>query len=397
MGRQRIVVVGLSFLVLAFTLAGRLVGGEGGQRDQTYQDLATFTEVLDLVNSSYVDPVAEDLLMSGAFRGMLASLDPKSGWLSPEEVKALSDDDNRLASGIEMTKRSGYAYVAAVQAGSPAAVAGVHPGEYIRTINGRSTREMSVFQIRHALGGPAGTNLSLNLFGGREGRTIAVDLVPYESAPVSVEERDGGVLLIRVHYLEPETVEAVKLTLAQPSAATRHVLLDLRDTVGGDRETGVGLADLFLAGGPIVEVTRRGAEPVTVAAGTDTSWSGPLSVLVNRMSAGTVEIAVAALKGRERAEILGEPTFGDDTVQRLIRLPDDSALILSVGHYVGPDGSTWSDGGIEPDVAIIAGTAATGEAAGEDAGENAGDEDDDQLARALAHIVESESAEKSAA
>ena len=387
-GRQRIAVVGLSFLVLAFTLAGKLVSSEE-QREQTYRDLETFTEVLELVNTSYVDTVAEEQLMSGAFRGMLASLDPKSGWLSPAEVEDLLDDDRRrLSAGIETTKRSGYAYVASVRAGSPGDLAGVKAGEYIRTINGRSTRELSVFQVRRALSGPPDTRLSLNLFGGREGRTVRVTLAPFESTPVSVEPRPGGVLLLTVHYLAPATVDATRQALQQPPAGTRHVLLDLRDTVGGERADGVGLADLFLSEGAIVRLEERGSEPVMVEAGSEVVWTGPLSLLVNRMSAGTVEIAVAALQDRGRAEVLGEPTFGDATLQRLIRLPDDSAVILSVGRYLAPDGTTWADHGIEPDVSIPA-----------SAGRRGADDDgpDDQLEKALEHVAPGESAMKPAA
>ena len=389
-GKQRLVVVGLSFLVLAFALAGRLAGDEG-QREQTYRDLATFTEVLELVNSSYVDAIGEDRLMSGAFRGMLASLDPKSGWLSAAEVEELlSDEDGRLLTGIEATKRSGYAYVAAVRKDSPADLAGVKAGEYIRTVNGRSTREMSVFQVRRSLSGPHGTRLSLNLFGGREGRTVRVTLTPFESDPLSVDLRDGGVLLLTVHYLAPATVASIRQTLLQPPAGTRHVLVDLRDTVGGERQDGVDLADLFLSEGVIVRLEERGGEPVAVQAGDDVAWSGPLSLLVNRLSAGTVEIAVAALQSRKRADILGEPTFGDATLQRLIRLPDDSAVILSVGRYLTPDGTTWEADGIEPDVAIPSTVPRSHT-------EDDTDEPDQQLQQAIEHLLEAAGAVKSAA
>lgn len=379
-GKQRLVVVGLSFAVLAFALAGRLVGDED-QREQTYRDLATFTEVLELVNSSYVDSIGEDRLMSGAFRGMLASLDPKSGWLSAAEVEELlSDDDERLQAGIEATKRSGYAYVADVREGSPADLAGVKAGEYIRTVNGRSTREMSVFQVRRSLGGPAGTRLSLNLFGGREGRTVRVTLASFESVPLSVDLREGGVLLLTVHYLAPVTVESIRQTLAQPPTGTRHVLVDLRNTVGGERQDGVDLADLFLADGVIVRLEERGGKPEAVHAGDDVVWSGPLSLLVNRLSAGTVEIAVAALQSRKRADILGEPTFGDATLQRLIRLPDDSAVMLSVGRYLPPDGETWESDGIEPDVVIPA-------AVPRSSSDGSADDPDRQLEQAIEHLL----------
>ncbi len=412
-GKQRLIVVGLSLIVVAFTLAGRLVG-QDRKREQTYDDLATFTEVLHLVDSSYVDPVGEAKLMEGAFRGMLASLDPHSGWLSPEEVKeVLAPARSRLPAGIETTKRGGYAYVVSVRAGSPAARAGVEAGDYIRTINGRTTREMSIFQVRHALGGSPGTSLALNLFGGREGREATFRLEPFRSSPLTVSSRPGGILLARVHYLERETVEALSKALAAPPKGTTQVLLDLRDTVGGGREEATALADLFLDGGTIVKVEQRGATPELLPATTGRAWSGPLAVLVNRLSAGAAEIAVASLKDHGRAQILGEPTFGDDSIQKLIRLPDDSAVILSVGRYMPPKGPAWGAEGIKPDVAIAAGAtpraaASDQEPVDEEEGEESeaepgpvpqpgGPGEDLQLERALEYLARGDAAQKNAA
>jgi carboxyl-terminal processing protease len=400
LGKQRIAIVGLSFLVVIFTLAGRLVG-EDSRREQTYTDLATFTEVLHLVDTSYVDPVDEDSLMVGAFRGLLSSLDPHSGWLSPDEVEDYLDEDTvRIHSGIEATKRAGYAYVATVRNGSPAERAGVERGDYIRTIDGRSTREMSVLQVRHNLTGASGRSLELNLFGGHEGRNVKVSLAPYDSEPVSASTHPGGVLLLTVQYLDTTTVTAIQEILAQPPEGASQLLLDLRDTVGGGRSEGAALADLFLAEGTIVRLEERGQEPEDVAARPGTVWEGPLALLVNRLSAGAVEIAVAGLKEAGRARILGETTFGDAALQRLIRLPDQSAVVLTVGRYLDPQGRSWGGNGIEPDVTI---TARRAEASGPEGAAGApdrpaaDDEEDAQLEQALRYLSEGDAALKTAA
>jgi carboxyl-terminal processing protease len=414
LGKQRLFIVALSFLVVVFTLVGRLVGDDR-QREKTYSDLATFTEVLHLVDTSYVDPVEEERLMSGAFRGLLSSLDPHSGWLSPDEVREIMDDEQvRIHAGIECTKRGGYGYVASVRQDSPAARAGVEAGDYIRTINGRSTRDMSILQVRHALTGPPSSTLNLNLFGGHEGKEAEIVLVPYEPRPVTVTSHEGGILLLKVNYLAEETLEAVRSTLADPDEGTSQVLLDLRDTVGGGRAEGTALADLFMNGGTIVRIEARGQEPEDVMARPDAVWEGPLALLVNRLSAGAVEIAVAGLKESQRAEVLGESTFGDASLQKLIRLPDESALILSVGRYVASGGASWNGKGIDPDVRISSraavepatepeadavdaddvgpdATAEEGEAQAEGEGE------DLQLERALEYLVETRSGEKKAA
>jgi len=351
-GRQRVALVAVSFLVVAFTLAGRLIGDEG-QREQTYDDLATFTEVLHLVDTSYVDPVAETDLMTGAFRGMLASLDPHSGWLSAEEAKAIAEANPEwIDAGVETTKRGGYAFVVGVLPGGPAEKAGIQVGEYIRTIDGRTTREMSDLQVRHQLSGPAQATLHLNLFGDHEGREVDVILIPYDLKPIDATLDPGGVLVVTVRTLRQATVTALEELLSQPPAGTHKVLLDLRNLVHGQEEDAVALVDLFLDSGVIVRVDERGRDERVVEAGAGKVWNGDLALLVNRFSAGAAELISAALSRNQRAEILGENTFGDASLQRMIKLPDQSALILSVGRYLPPDGASWHQQGLEPDVTI---------------------------------------------
>ncbi|MFQ5767628.1 MAG: S41 family peptidase, partial [Acidobacteriota bacterium] len=291
-------------------------------------------------------------------------------------------------SGVETTKRGGYAYVVAILRGSPAALAGVQVGDYIRSINGESTREMSVFQVRRALTGRPGTMLKLNLFGDGEGRVVEMTLTSFQPSPLTLSGRQGGVFLIKVHYLGPDTLQALERALSAPPKGTRQVLLDLRNTVGGGRQEGIALADLFLSEGTIVKVDERGQEEVIVEATPAESWDGPLAVLANGLSAGSVEIAIAALKENERGRILGERTFGDASMQKMIRLPDSSAVILSVGRYLSPGGESWSGSGVEPDVEIAS---RDSESQAEE------DREDGQLRRALEYLVKDASALKPAA
>ena len=388
-GRHRAALVAVSFLVVAFTLVGRLIGDEG-QREQTYDDLATFTEVLHLVDTSYVDQVAENDLMAGAFRGMLASLDPHSGWLSPEDAQSmLAADPEWIDAGVETTKRGGYAFVVGVLPGGPAEKAGIQVGEYIRTIDGRTTREMSDLQVRHHLSGPADARLHLNLFGDHEGREIDVTLAPYEVQPIDATLDPAGVLVVTVRTLRPATVTALDELLREPPEGTVKVLLDLRNLVHGKEEDAISLADLFLNSGVIVRIDERGREERVVEAQTGEAWSGELALLVNRFSAGAAELISAALSRNSRAEILGENTYGDASLQRMIKLPDQSALILSVGRYLPPEGDTWHEDGLQPDVAIESGDDA-GEVTAAD-GEEESEPDrtpaDEQLQRAVDYLA----------
>lgn len=390
-GRHRAALVAVSFLVVAFTLVGRLIGDEG-QREQTYDDLATFTEVLHLVDTSYVDPVVENDLMAGAFRGMLASLDPHSGWLSPEEAQAiLHADPEWIDAGVETTKRGGYAFVVGVLPAGPAEKAGIKVGEYIRTIDGLTTREMSDLQVRHHLSGPANTLLHLNLFGDHQGREVDVTLVPYDVQSIDATLDPGGVLVVTVRTLRPATIASLDELLRQPPEGTVKILLDLRNLVHGKEQDAISLADLFLDSGIIVRIDERGREERVIQASTGQAWSGDLALLVNRFSAGAAELVSAALSQNGRAEILGENTYGDASLQRLIKLPDQSALILSVGRYLPPEGATWHEDGLQPDVVIDAGDDADEVAAADGAGEEESATErtpaDEQLQRAVDYLT----------
>jgi carboxyl-terminal processing protease len=274
--------------------------------------------------------------------------------LSPEETRdILAAADGRIDAGVETTKQSGYAYVVRLMPGGPADKAGVKLGEYIRAIDGRTTREMSDLQVRHFLAGQPDSQLHLNLFGDHEGREVYVHLVPYKLEPADATLEPGGVLVVTVRALGPGTVEVLEGLLRTRPEGTKKVLLDLRNVVGGQEDDAVAFSDLFLDEGVIVRVDERGQEERVLSASAGTVWDGPLALLVNRLSAGPAEIVAAALGRNERAEILGEKTFGDASLQRLIRLPDDSSIILSVGHYLGPKGATWHKEGLVPDVPIV--------------------------------------------
>jgi carboxyl-terminal processing protease len=182
--------------------------------------------------------------------------------------------------------------------------------------------------------------------------------------------------------------------LSKPPEGTVKVLLDLRNLVFGKEEDAIALADLFLESGVIVRVDERGRDERIVQARTGQAWGGDLALLVNRFSAGAAELFSAALSRNDRAEILGENTFGDASLQRLIKLPDQSALILSVGRYLPPEGASWHEDGLQPDVAIdsVEDPDAVAAVDGDDA-DDAGEDrnqltpSDEQLKRAVDYLA----------
>jgi carboxyl-terminal processing protease len=170
---------------------------------------------------------------------------------------------------------------------------------------------------------------------------------------VAVDEVPGRILHIRdrafTHGVGAEIARALAEARPTPLAG---VVLDLRDNPGGLLTEAVATASDFLDGGPVVTYVRRGQPQHVLDATADGNVTVPLAVLVNGATASAAEVVAGALQDRNRAVIIGSRTFGKGTVQEPSRFVDGSALELTVGHYVTPDGRSLDGVGIEPDIEV---------------------------------------------
>ncbi len=345
--------LGLGFVLGEFGLLGVHAGG---QQDGAYRQMRVYDDVLKRVQSDYVTEPNIDNVTTGALHGLLESLDADSSYLTPAEYKIYKD---RPASGvaqigITVSKRFGYATVVSVLPGSPADKERLSDGDVIESIGDQSTRELSLAVIRLLLEGKPGTTLTLSVVRPRKPDPDKVTLTRSIAAVPALAEQqyDGSTIL----YLKPGALTASRvdeIASALKSNRNRKVLLDLRDSSGGDPQEGLRLANFFLKQGTMAALEGQKYPRQTFTADPSKCLtSAPLAVLVNRGTYGPAELTAAAIEDDKRGDVVGERTFGEGSVQKTIELPDGAALLLTVAKYQTPGGKKIQDDAVIPNVAV---------------------------------------------
>jgi carboxyl-terminal processing protease len=354
--RARFAVLALSTPLIVLVLVGgflnRVASGQ-----QSYQPLRVFGEVVELVMGNYVERVDPDRAMEGALRGLTDGLDADSAWLPAAQAAAAAKGPApaRGSVGLEVTRQY-YLRVIAARDGSPAAKAGLATGDYIRAIDGTPTRELSVWAGQQLLRGAPGSKVTLTVLRGNAAEPHEVTLVREELSSPAVTGRlvRPGVGLIRI----PGFGERTAADLRQQAIALRkdgadHLIVDIRRTAEGAPALGYGAARLFVSAGALGGKQTRNAEPLMQAAAAgDGIITLPVTLLVDNGTSQAAEVFAAALKGNNRASLVGERTLGRAATQELVKLPDGSALWLSTTRFVTPDGTAIHDKGLAPDTPV---------------------------------------------
>jgi carboxyl-terminal processing protease len=354
--RNRAIVMAISAPVIAYAIVGGFLG-KVLAREQPYQHLRVFEEVLGLISSNYVEPVNIDKVMNGAMRGLAEGLDPDSAYLSPEEVKLAESTTPAPAGdvGLELTRQY-YLRVIAVRDNSPAARAGLRTGDYVRMIDDKPTREMSVWEGTRALRGEPGSKVKLTIIRGNAADPHMIDLVREAPPAAEVTGRIAapGVGYVRISSISPKTAVQVKSAVADLTRnGAAKLIVDVRHTAGAPLEEGLSLARLFVASGTLAYRQAKSGEKDTITASSgDGAITLPMAVLIDTGTTGPAELFAAAIVGNKRAELVGEHTLGRAAVQKLIKLPDGSGLWLSTTRYLTPSGAELHEKGLEPTVAV---------------------------------------------
>jgi carboxyl-terminal processing protease len=359
--RLAIVALGSGVALLAMSVHAK---GAQAAKDPAgpYTKLDVFSHVLSLIENNYVEPIDESKLIYGAIDGMVRTLDPHSNFMDPRAYSAFKEetDGEYGGVGLELGSRADQLVVVAPLQDSPAARAGVLPGDKVLEIDAVSTRGMREDEAKHALNGPPGTRVVLKL--GREGwpepRTFPLlrDVVRI----VSVEEKlfDKKLGYVRIKSFQDRTDTYLRKSLdglrAQAGGELRGLVLDLRRNPGGLVDQAVKVADRFLEGGVIVTTKGRGGSHVEVerAHAKDTEPDYPIVTLVDDGTASASEIVAGALQDHARSVIVGTQTFGKGSVQTMIDLEDGSGLKLTIARYYTPSGRSIQELGITPDLLV---------------------------------------------
>jgi len=347
-----------SFAVLLFVVVGSMGGVHASSNDGSYRQLQVYSEVLSRVRSEYVEEPNIPKVTDGALHGLLESLDSNSSYLSPEAYKAFKAHkaEGKADIGAVISKRFGYAAVVAVLPGSPAEKAGIEATDIFEAIEGQSTRDMSLPEIRNMISGAPGSTLNVQVVRARRAEpqkmSITRDIVGVP--PVTEKMMDDGIGYIKVEALtKGKSQEIASKVKSLEKAGAKKVLLDLRYCAEGDESEGIAVANLFLNHGTITYLQGQkyprqafNAEPSKAVTNL------PVALLVNRGTSGASEIVAGAILENARGDVVGDKTFGDGSVQKTLDLPDGGALILSVAKYYSPSGKAIQDTAITPNVVV---------------------------------------------
>lgn len=354
--RGRVLVLAVSIPVIAFAVIGGFMG-KAMAREDSYQFLRIFEDVVSLIVNNYVEEVNVDKVMRGAMHGLADGLDPDSAYLEPAQVKVIDKGEAMGAaqSGLEITRQY-YLRVIAARDGSPAARAGLMPGDYIRAIDGQSTRDTSAYEGQRLLRGKSGSKVRLTVLRGNAAEPHDVELVREElpAAPVKSRIAAPGIGYVRVAEFSKATADQMKSEIASLSkAGATRLVIDLRGTAFGDVELGPGAAKLFVKSGVLVYRQDRGKEKEAVSASaSDGAVTLPVAVLTDNGTSGAAEVFAAALSGNKRASLIGERTLGRAARQKLVRLPDGGALMLTHLIYLTPASVAIHEKGLIPDIGV---------------------------------------------
>jgi carboxyl-terminal processing protease len=357
--KLKVTVIASSLAILLFTIVGGFVNVRASSNDGAYRQLSVYSEVLSRIRLEYVEEPNISGVTDGALHGLLESLDANSSYLSAAEYKRYKTmkTGGKADIGAAVSKRFGYAAVVAVIPGGPADKAGVENSDIIESIEGKTTHDMSLAEIHGLLSGEIGSTITVAVVRPRRAEpqkiVIARDVVTIP--PVSEKMLADNVGYIKVDaFPEGKSQEiAGKIRDLQKQGA-KKLVIDLRNCASGAESEGVAAANLFLDHGTITYLQGQkypreafNADPLKDIT------KLPVAVLVNRGTAGPAEIVAAAILENARGDVVGDKTFGDGSVQKVIEMRDNSALILSVAKYYPPSGkAAIQDAAVTPNVLI---------------------------------------------
>lgn len=355
----RLGILAASIAIFCYAGIGHVLGRTPD--DKAYKSLTVYGEVLQKIQSDYVDEPNMHLVTAGSLHGLLESLDPESSYLTPREYgeyKQKLQSAGTGETGLNLSKRFGYVIVISVLPDSPAEKAGIHSGDIFESIAGFTTRDMSVGQALNLLNGPAGSGVKVGVIRRGRAQPEEVDVVRQKLTmpKIVVQKTDPDILTLRVPSLDAGRADEIRTRLADADKQGIHkLILDLRECGRGPVSEAISVARLLIPSGTIA--TLRGQ---TVSAETFSAepgkviWKNPVAVLIDSTTSGAAEVLASAVVANHRGEVVGERTFGLASEQKLITLDDGSALFLTVANYYNAGSKPILEDGVTPSEVVRA-------------------------------------------
>ena len=330
-------------------------------KNNIYEKIDLFSEVLDKINKEYVDDVNQSEAMDAAINGVLQSLDPYSAYMSPEIFENMQTETSGEFGGlgIEVGMEYGVVKVISPLDNSPASKVGVKAGDYIVKINDVQVQGKSLSEAVELMRGPVGTDIEITIRrkGEKKALTFVItrDIIEVASVKTKIiNEKTGYLRLTSFNENSSDQIND-KIKEFNKNKMIENYILDLRNNPGGLLSQAIKISDFFLNNGEIVSTKskRKYENRKWFAKKGDILNENTLIVLINYGSASAAEIVAGALQDHKRAILVGESTYGKGSVQSIIPLKNDGAIRLTVSKYYLPSGKSISDVGVTPDIVVI--------------------------------------------
>jgi carboxyl-terminal processing protease len=362
--RTKFALVVLSASLALYTVVGGLFATRAQQpKNDPSAQLRIFENVLQHIQNDYVDEPNLDKVRAGALRGLAYGLDPYSTYLTPEQVRDYNEkaDNNRSGIGAELSQVASYLYVIAPVKGSPAEQAGVRAGDIIEYIDGKATRDISLYDARELLNGASGTEVKLRVLrANARPQTISVMRGNFKLPAAEARMEPGKVGILRINSLSDGEGADVRARLQElVKQGVQKVVLDLRSVAGGSLNEGVTVANLFIKEGTLAQTIGRENKTLkTFTADPKTTlFNGPLVAIIDGGTAGAAEIIASSLLERKRGDVVGEKSFGAGAEQQLFTLRDGDGLLLTTIKWANASGKPFlgadrASSGVVPSVEV---------------------------------------------
>ena len=328
--------------------------------ENIYDKIDLFSEVLDKINKEYVEEINQSEVMDAAINGVLQSLDPYSGYMSPEIFKEMQTETSGKFGGlgIEVGMEAGVVKVISPMDNSPAERVGVKAGDYIVKINDIQVQGKSLAEAVEIMRGPVGSNIEITVrrIGVKKSIIFNITREIIEVKSVKSKIIDKNVGYIRLTSFNENSSNQVKEKIKEfkKDKNIEKYILDLRNNPGGLLSQAIKISDFFLDNGEIVSTKSRKIRENRkwFAKKGDLVDGETLVVLINYGSASASEIVAGALQDHKRAILIGENTYGKGSVQSIIQLENNGAIRLTISKYYLPSGKSISEVGITPDIEV---------------------------------------------
>jgi carboxyl-terminal processing protease len=356
--RSKFLVVVFSATLALYAVVGGLIFTRAQQQNDPGAQLRIFESVLQHIHDDYVDEPDLNKVRAGALRGLAYGLDPYSTYLTVDQVRdfRVGRDKGQAGIGAELSQVASYLYVIAPVKGGPAEQAGVQAGDIIEYIDNKATRDISLYDARQLLNGPAGTEIKVRILrAGTRPLTLSIKRAPVQAPGVESRVEASKVGVVRVNSLSDGDAAIVQKRVQElQKQGSQKLVLDLRGVAGGSLAEGVRVANFFIKDGALAQTIGRGNKSLkTFNADPKLAiFEGPVAVLIDRGTAGAAEVIASAFIERKRGEVIGEKSFGAGAEQQLFPLRNGDGLLLTTVKWASSAGKSFIGAGVSPTVEV---------------------------------------------